>query len=172
MDAGTIPTRRRQDDHDKGPSEVTVDRCSSSSLPVLARLYVYALHGCLCELVFTAAWDWCSTRDRRMVGHSSLWALPMYAGAIYIMERLRCWLLLRRQLLPVRLLAYTVFIYFWEFSWGTGLRQLEACPWDYSEFKYNLGGLVTLEYALPWTVAAFLAEHHVIRNTLRIRLDG
>ncbi|XP_053188913.1 transmembrane protein 229B-like isoform X2 [Scomber japonicus] len=145
---------------------------SSRPLSSLLRLYVYALHGCLCEVAFTAVLDWCSTQDRRLAGHSSLWALPMYAIAIYLMECLRGRLLAQHLPLPVRLTAYTAFIYLWEFSWGAGLRLLGACPWDYSGYRYNLGGLVTLEYALPWTVAAFVAEQHVIRNTLRIRLHN
>ncbi|XP_028323575.1 transmembrane protein 229B-like [Gouania willdenowi] len=145
---------------------------STQPLSALARLYLYALHGCLCEVAFTALWDWCSTQDRRLPGHSSLWALPMYATAIYLMERLRAWLLEQRLPLPVRLTTYILFIYLWELSWGSGLSLLSACPWDYSGYRYNLGGLVTLEYALPWAVAAFIAEQHVIRNTLRIRMNN
>lgn len=146
--------------------------CSTSHPPPApVRLYVYALHGCLCEVAFTALWDWCGTRDTRLAGRSSLWALPMYASAIYLMESLRACLLAQHQPLPVRLTAYTVFIYLWEFSWGAGLRLLGACPWDYSGYRYNLGGLVTLEYAVPWAGAAFIAEQHVIKNTLRMRLS-
>uniref|UniRef100_A0A667XGH3 Transmembrane protein 229B n=1 Tax=Myripristis murdjan TaxID=586833 RepID=A0A667XGH3_9TELE len=122
---------------EEAPAEPHGSR-SGRSLPALVRLYVYALHGCLCEVAFTAVWDWYDTRDRRLAGHSSLWALPMYATAIYLMESLRAWLLARRHLLPVRLAAYTLFIYLWELSWGVGLRLLGACPWDYSGFKYNL----------------------------------
>ncbi|XP_024152570.1 transmembrane protein 229B [Oryzias melastigma] len=144
------------------------DSSHASPLSALARLYVYALHGCLCEVAFTAVLDWFSTQDRRLAGHSSLWALPMYAIAIFLLEGLRGRLL--GQALPVRLAVYTSFIYLWEFSWGAGLRLLGACPWDYSGYRFNLRGLVTLEYALPWAVAAFIAEQHVIRNTLRIRL--
>lgn len=147
---------------------------NSLSHPVsaLVRLYVYALHGCLCEVAFTAVFDWFITSDSRLPGHSSLWALPMYATAIYLMEGLRARLLAQHRSLPVRLTVYTLFIYVWEFSWGVGLRLLGACPWDYSSYRYNLGGLVTLEYALPWAAAAFIAEQHVIRNTLRIRLHN
>lgn len=94
----------------------------------------------------------------------------MYATAIYAMERLRAELLARRRPLPLRLLAYALFIYLWEFGWGLGLTLLGACPWDYSGFRYNLCGLVTLEYVLPWSVGALIVEQHVIRNTLRIRL--
>lgn len=147
---------------------------SSPARPVsaLVRLYLYALHGCLCEVAFTAVWDWCSTQDRRLAGHSSLWALPMYATAIYLMERLRALMLAQNHPLTVRLVLYTVFIYLWEFSWGVGLSLLGACPWDYSGHRYNLRGLITLDYALPWAVAAYIAEQHVIRHTLRIRLHN
>ncbi|KAF7663822.1 hypothetical protein LDENG_00197990 [Lucifuga dentata] len=156
---------------DEAPAELHQKSSSHPLPPPLVRLYVYALHGLLCEVVFTALWDWCGTRDSRLTGHSSLWALPMYATAIYLMESLRARLLDQHHPLPARLISYTVFIYLWEFSWGAGLRLLGACPWDYSAYRYNLGGLVTLEYALPWAMASLIAEKHVIRNTLRIRLD-
>uniref|UniRef100_A0A8C7C6R1 Transmembrane protein 229B n=1 Tax=Oncorhynchus kisutch TaxID=8019 RepID=A0A8C7C6R1_ONCKI len=129
------------------------------------------MHGCLCEVGFTAVWDWWETKDRRLAGHTSLWALPMYALAIFLIEGLRGRLLAQRCPLLLRMLVYTLFIYLWEFSWGVVLRFLGACPWDYSGFSYNLAGLVTLEYALPWALASLIAEQHVIRKTLRVRLS-
>jgi uncharacterized membrane protein len=94
----------------------------------------------------------------------------MYALAIFLIEGLRGRLLAQRCPLLLRMLVYTLFIYLWEFSWGVVLRILGACPWDYSGFSYNLAGLVTLEYALPWALASLIAEQHVIRKTLRVRL--
>ncbi|XP_042624435.1 transmembrane protein 229B-like [Cyprinus carpio] len=143
----------------------------NTPLSPLARLYIYALHGCLCEVAFTAAWDWYYTRDHRLAGHTSLWALLIYSSAIFFIEGLSVRLQQKHCLLPVRLTVYTLFIYLWEFSWGFLLRLFGACPWDYSEFRYNFIGLVTLEYAIPWALAALIAEKHVIRNTLKIRLD-
>ncbi|XP_030604613.1 transmembrane protein 229B-like [Archocentrus centrarchus] len=176
MDTRKLNVRRmRGDDQESVKDESPAEPHGSGParpVPALVRLYVYALHGCFCEVAFTAVWDWCSTQDRRLPGHSSLWALPMYATAIYLMERLRARLLAQNHPLTVRLMAYTVFIYLWEFSWGAGLSLLGACPWDYSGYRYNLGGLITLEYALPWAVAAFIAEQHVIRFTLRISLHN
>ncbi|KAK7878949.1 hypothetical protein WMY93_034203, partial [Mugilogobius chulae] len=46
-------------------------------LSSLSRLYLYSLHGLLCELLFTSIWDFCFTGDLRLQGHSSLWALPI-----------------------------------------------------------------------------------------------
>ncbi|XP_037321923.1 transmembrane protein 229b-like isoform X1 [Pungitius pungitius] len=172
MEARKLNARRAQGSNEPGPgADLEAPAAPSRPLATVARLYVYALHGCLCEVAFTALLDWCYTRDWRLAGHSSLWALPMYATAIYLIEVMRARLMACRLALPARLAAYTGFIYLWEFSCGAGLSLLGACPWDYSDYSYNLRGLVTLEYALPWTVAAFLAEQHVIKNTLRIRLN-
>ncbi|XDV50758.1 hypothetical protein PO909_019773 [Leuciscus waleckii] len=146
------------------------EQITSSPLSPLARLYIYALHGCLCEVAFTASWDWYYTHDHRLAGHTSLWALLIYSSAIFYMEGLSVTLQKKHCPLPVRLTVYTLFIYLWEFSWGYLLRFFGACPWDYSEFRYNFIGLVTLEYAVPWALAAHVAEKHVIRNTLKMRL--
>lgn len=140
------------------------------SLSLLSRLYLYSLHGCLAELLFTSVWDFCFSRDVRLQGHSSLWTLPMYSTALLVLERIRQKFLDRNLLLPLRLAAYTAFIYLWEFTWGAGLSLIGACPWDYSGFKYNFQGLITLEYALFWAVAAFIAEKFVIKNILRIQM--
>ncbi|KAJ8418434.1 hypothetical protein AAFF_G00141430 [Aldrovandia affinis] len=140
-------------------------------LTPLIRFYVYALHGCLCEVVFTAAWDWYELRDRKLASHTSLWALPIYGAAILLIERLHLHLWPRCPLLA-RLAVYTLLTYLWEFCMGFLLRQLGACPWDYSAFRFNLMGLVTLEYALPWALACLIAERVVIKNTLRIRLES
>ncbi|KAM6997535.1 transmembrane protein 229B-like [Tautogolabrus adspersus] len=180
MEAREVPARRKPGDT-QTVSEVnngapewlhdhTDDDEGGRPPSVAVRLYVYALHGCLCEVVFTALWDGLGSGDFRLGGHSSLWALPMYAFAIFVIEHLRLRLLARDWPLSARLTAYTLFIYMWEFSWGAGLSMLGACPWDYSGYRFNLGGLVTLEYAAFWALAAFIAEHHVIKNTLRMRL--
>lgn len=159
-----------------------------SPLCPLSRLYVYSLHGLLCELLFTSLWDLfssCGVRsdnsglglwevlsscDVRLRGHSSVWALPMYGGALLVLEKLQQRLTVRGVVLPVRLLLYTAFIYLWELTWGATLSLLRACPWDYSEFQYNFRGLVTLEYAPFWAAAAFVAERFVIKETLRIQM--
>nr|XP_055026494.1 transmembrane protein 229B-like [Misgurnus anguillicaudatus] len=156
---------------DTNPEADITTQITPSPLSPLARLYIYALHGCLCEVAFTAAWDWCYTRDRRLAGHTSLWALLIYSTAIFFIEGLSDKLQQQHCPLPVRLTVYTLVIYLWEFSWGFLLRLFGACPWDYSEFRYNFVGLITLEYAVPWALAALIAEKHVIRNTLKIRLD-
>ncbi|XP_044291380.1 transmembrane protein 229B-like [Varanus komodoensis] len=140
-------------------------------LSPLYRWYIYAIHGYLCEVLFTALCAFLAHRDWRFQGVSSVWALFIYGTCSLALERLyvrlgaSCGLLTRGVL-------YTLCIYLWEFSTGFVLRRFGACPWDYSHFPYNFMGLVTLEYCLFWFFGSLLLEKVVISNALRLRLDA
>ncbi|XP_075771453.1 transmembrane protein 229B-like [Pelodiscus sinensis] len=139
-------------------------------LSLLTRWYIYALHGYFCEVMFTAAWTFAAEQDWKFQGVTSVWALFIYGTAGLVQERM--YLRLRgRCCLPKRCLCYTLWIYLWEFSTGYFLRTFQACPWDYSHFRYHLLGLVTLEYAAFWALGALLLEM-IIRKTLQLRLEG
>uniref|UniRef100_A0A8C8RNB7 Transmembrane protein 229B n=1 Tax=Pelusios castaneus TaxID=367368 RepID=A0A8C8RNB7_9SAUR len=140
-------------------------------LSPLTRWYIYAIHGYFCEVMFTATWAFVEERDWRFRGVTSIWALFIYGMAGLVQEQLYLWLRGHCHLLG-RGVCYTLWIYLWEFSTGYLLRHFDACPWDYSHFHYHLMGLVTLEYALFWFVGSLLLETLVIRNTLRLRLEG
>ncbi|BBF41545.1 hypothetical protein lbkm_0225 [Lachnospiraceae bacterium KM106-2] len=45
-----------------------------------------------------------------------------------------------------------------EFVAGTILKHFDACPWDYSKAKYNVKGVIRLDYAPVWFVAGLLYE--------------
>ncbi|CAL8303813.1 unnamed protein product [Boreogadus saida] len=143
---------------------------AAAPLTTLSRWYLYAIHGYVCEVMFTAAWEFAVRRDRRLPGVTSVWALFIYGTCILSVERMYLALRRRGVPLPLRCALYTLWTYVWEFSTGLLLRQFDACPWDYSAFRYNFMGLVTAEYALPWFCAALLAERLVIRTALRLRL--
>ncbi|CAL8298904.1 unnamed protein product [Arctogadus glacialis] len=143
---------------------------AAAPLSTLSRWYLYAIHGYVCEVMFTAAWEFAVHRDWRLPGATSVWALFIYGTCILSVERMYLPLLRGRVPLPLRCVLYTLWTYVWEFGTGLLLRQFGACPWDYSAFRYNFMGLVTAEYALPWFCAALLAERLVIRTTLRLRL--
>ncbi|KAL4656159.1 transmembrane protein 229b-like [Arapaima gigas] len=139
-------------------------------LTPLSRWYLYAIHGYFCEVMFTAAWEFVVHFNWKFPGVTSVWALFIYGTCILIVERMYLRL---RGCCPVllRCVIYTLWTYLWEFGTGLLLRQFDACPWDYSQFRYNFMGLITAEYALPWFCASFIVERLVIRNTLRLRFD-
>ncbi|KAM3912248.1 transmembrane protein 229B-like [Leptodactylus fuscus] len=143
---------------------------SGEPLCLLYRFYIYAIHGYMCEIPFTAVFDFfASDRDWRLRGVSSVWAPFIYGVAMlgveymYVLLRLQCGLL-------VRSIVYTLWCYLCEFSSGWILRCFGACPWDYSHYKYNYKGLVTLEYAPLWFISCILLEKFLIWHTLQLRL--
>lgn len=145
------------------------ERVSVTQLGMISRWYLYALHGYLCEVLFTAAWNFSQQGSWKLQGNTSVWALFIYGTCILILEGMYCRLRNRCPLL-VRCLIYTAWIFAWEFSTGVVLSMFNACPWDYSGFRGSYKGLITLEYAVPWFFASLIAEL-VIKNTLRLRMD-
>ncbi|XP_057716060.1 transmembrane protein 229b isoform X2 [Corythoichthys intestinalis] len=141
-------------------------------LSALCRWYIYAIHGFVCEVIFTACCEYIVHKNWKLHGATSLWAFVIYGTCILAIERM--FLRMRDHVnVLVRCLVYTVWLYVWELSTGLLLRRFGACPWDYSKFRYNFMGLVTAEYAALWYFATFLAERLVIQNTLRLRYhDG
>ncbi|XP_036006883.1 transmembrane protein 229b [Fundulus heteroclitus] len=154
------------------PTGATMATIETSREPVpltaLSRWYLYAIHGYFCEVMFTAAWEFVVNCNWKFPGVTSVWALFIYGTCILIVERMYLSLRGRCPVL-LRCVIYTLWTYLWEFGTGLLLRQFNACPWDYSEFRYNFMGLITAEYAVPWFCAAFMVEQFVIRKTLRLR---
>uniref|UniRef100_A0A8C5MIP8 Transmembrane protein 229B n=1 Tax=Leptobrachium leishanense TaxID=445787 RepID=A0A8C5MIP8_9ANUR len=143
---------------------------SPAPLGVLSRLYIYAIHGYVCEILFTATMDFAASGDWRFRGVTSIWALFIYGAAMLGVERM--YLALRFHCgFIVRALLYTLWVYVCEFSSGCFLKGFGACPWDYSHYRYNYAGLVTLEYAPFWFLGCILLEKMLIWHTLRLRLD-
>lgn len=135
-------------------------------LSVAWRLYLYALHGYLIEVTFTAVWDLVVFGSLELRGFSSVWSLAIYSISCIAMEKINS--LLQRRGLPARALAHTCWIYAWEFTTGYFLRALGSCPWDYRDFRYNIFGLVTLEYAPLWFLCGLLFELLLVPNVNRL----
>jgi uncharacterized membrane protein len=138
-------------------------------LSTLGRFYIYAIHGYVIEIMFTAAWEFIVNMNWKFPGNTSVWSMPIYGLSTLAIE----WqfFFLRDQLklpLMVRALIYTVWTYFWEFSTGFILKQFNACPWDYTPFEGDFMGLVTLEYAPLWYLLGIVAEKVVIQSTLHL----
>nr|XP_056703448.1 transmembrane protein 229B-like [Euleptes europaea] len=136
----------------------------------LCRWYIYALHGYFAEIMFTATWNFVANRNWKLFGVTSVWALFIYGTFGMILEHLYLAMRCRCNLL-VRGVLYTLCIYLWEFCTGYILRCFNACPWDYSGFRHNFMGLITLEYFPFWFVGSLLLERLVVYNALRLRLD-
>jgi uncharacterized membrane protein len=136
-------------------------------ISTLGRLYIYAIHGYVTEVMFTAAWEFVVNLNWKFPGNTSVWSLFIYGLSTLMIERLYL-LLDGRTPLLLRAVIYTVWTYCWEFSTGYILRHFNACPWDYTPFEGDFMGLVTLEYAPLWFIGGIIAEKIVIKNTLKL----
>ncbi|MDO5520276.1 MAG: hypothetical protein Q4G58_07285 [bacterium] len=94
-------------------------------------------------------------KDAKLVCHSSVWMFPIYGLAAFIspiskrMRHLNIWL---------RGGIYTIGIFCVEFLSGLLLKKYKCCPWDYSNAKCNLLGVIRLDYAPLWFIVGLLYE--------------
>lgn len=138
-----------------------------SPISVLVRFYIYAIHGFVTEVLFTAAWEFVVNLNWKFPGNTSLWSLPIYGTSTLVIETMYLRLNKRVPLL-VRGVIYVIWGYGWEFSTGWVLKQFNACPWDYTPFDGDFMGLVTLEYAPAWYIGCILAEQFLIKYSLQL----
>lgn len=136
-------------------------------ISTLGRLYIYAIHGYVTEVMFTATWEFVVNLNWKFPGNTSVWSLVIYGLSTLIIEKMYIHLRDRMPLL-LRACVYMVWTYCWEFSTGYILKHFDACPWDYTPFEGDFMGLVTLEYAPLWFIGGIVGEQIVIKNTLRL----
>lgn len=130
-------------------------------LSLSQRFYIYAIHGYVAEVTYTAIWDVVYHKNNKLHGITSIWCLFIYGICMLVLERLYFTLRFKISLL-LRGFVYVIWIFLWEFSSGFLLRLFDACPWDYSMFKGNIMGLITMEYAPMWYIGGILTEKLVI----------
>ncbi|ESO91994.1 hypothetical protein LOTGIDRAFT_217156 [Lottia gigantea] len=133
----------------------------------LERFYIYAIHGYVTEVTFTAIWEFVVNLNWKFTGITSIWSFPIYGLSVLVIEYLYLKL---RDTIPVyiRALIYTIWAYMWEFSTGFVLKYFDACPWDYTQFDGDFMGLVTLEYAPFWYFGCIILEQVIIKNTRKL----
>ncbi|XP_019634975.1 PREDICTED: transmembrane protein 229A-like [Branchiostoma belcheri] len=140
-------------------------------LPLWSRAYFYGAHGVLNEVVFTALFNLVTTGGLRLYGTTSLWMFISYGlCGTFVTEKIFAELYTRRRNIPVYLRAccYVPAVYAWELLSGLLLRTFNACPWDYSDYRYHFLGLVTLEYLPLWYMLG-LYQDHLFRYLLCIQ---
>ena len=55
-------------------------------------------------------------------------------------------------------IIYSIIIFLTEFITGFILKKHKACPWDYSDSKYNIKGIIRLDYAPLWFIVGLIYE--------------
>ena len=116
--------------------------------------FICGLTGWCMEILFTSVGT-ISRSDLRLLGQTSIWMFPIYGMAAYI-----CPLYRKISRWPVicRSALYSVCIMGGEFISGSILKRFSLCPWDYTGSRYNINGIVRLDYMPFWMAAGLVFE--------------
>ncbi len=106
------------------------------------------------EIIYTSLHS-IRKQDYKLMGNTSIWMFPIYGMASFLSPLCRR---LEGKNLFLRGSIYTCCIFTAEYLTGSFLRKFEACPWDYSNAKLNVKGLIRLDYAPLWFGAGILFE--------------
>ena len=127
------------------------------------RFIVYGIFGWCTEIVWTAGSDAAEAAiarrplDPRLAGKTYLWMFPIYAFGGLMFEVGHA--LVGDFAWPLRGLVYTVGIFAVEYLTGWLIQALTGTiPWDYSDRRWNVHGLIRLDYAPAWFAFGLLLE--------------
>ena len=118
------------------------------------------LLGWFLEMVFTAFGAF-RRRNLRLPCTTSVWMFPIYGLAAFLAPLAR---MMRGCHIIFRGLVYTGLIFTGEFLTGTWLNRRDLCPWDYRHSRWNLAGVIRLDYAPCWFIAGLLFERLLLEN--------
>lgn len=94
-------------------------------------------------------------RQMKLEGRSSIWMFPIYGMAAFL-SPVSHWI--RNKGTLFRGSVYTCAIFLTEFITGSLLKKRNMCPWDYSQARFNIGGVIRLDYAPVWFLTGLLYE--------------
>jgi hypothetical protein len=139
------------------------------------RFLAYGVTGWVTEVVFTALRDQFKGKgDRRLVGETYLWMLPIYGLAAFLFEPVHD--RLRTAPRATRAGVYAAGIIATEAATGSLLRRLVGvCPWDYTGRSRFVaaGGATRFDYVPLWALAGLGLERiDDVLRTLPLRRVG
>lgn len=121
---------------------------------------ICGLTGWCMEIIFTA-FNAFRHRDFKLMGQTSIWMFPIYsmAALIYPVYSFIKWL-------PTlaRGIIYSIGFFCFEFLSGSFLKKHDICPWDYSDAKSNIKGVIRLDFAPIWLVAGLIFEKILVTS--------
>lgn len=119
------------------------------------RFIIYGLLG-WCIEVFWTGFGALFKGDIKLTGRTYIWMFFIYGLAVFL-EPVHD--KIRGKSLIVRGAIYTLLIFTIEYATGLILRKmLGICPWDYSQCRFSVDGLIRLDYGPAWFVAGLLFE--------------
>lgn len=121
---------------------------------MIKNFFTCGIVGWCLEILFTALHTF-QKQDYKLKGNTSLWMFPIY-GLATLLAPLS--IALNKKPVFLRGCVYTFFIFLTEFITGKLLKKHDLCPWNYETSKYNIQGVIRLDYAPLWFAMGLLYE--------------
>lgn len=115
---------------------------------------ICGIFGWCIEILWTA-FEKFRRRDMKLIGNTSIWMFPIYGMASFFVPIYR---FIKNANVVVRGFVYMLSIFTAEYITGYILKKRNMCPWDYSKAKYNINGLIRLDYAPLWFLVGLVFE--------------
>lgn len=141
---------------------------------LLFHFFRCGIAGWCLEVMFTSV-DSIMAGDLRLMGRTSLLMFPIYGMGAFLLPVSRwidSWLaglpgipegadggLGKASRIIRHGLIYMVLIFVAEYITGMWLTGLGICPWDYSQWPDNVGGVIRLKFAPLWFGTGLLFEY-------------
>ncbi len=122
---------------------------------MLTRFLIYGFMGWCMEIIWTGVIS-LLRKDFKLMASTSLWMFFIYGAAIFLEPFFN---IMSSYPLVIRGGVYAACIFFVEYLTGTLLKKADACPWDYSDCKYSVSGVIRLDYAPAWFAAGLIYEY-------------
>lgn len=100
-------------------------------------------------------------KDKKFSSKTSLLMFPIYGMAFLIKPISK---VIKNLNFFFRGCIYTILIFCVEYISGLKLQKHNICPWDYSKSKYNIKGIIRLDYAPAWFTVGLLYEKLLLFN--------
>ncbi len=127
---------------------------SAHTIPMRRKFFICGLTGWCMEILFTA-FDSFRRRELKLMGRTSVWMFPIYGMAVLIEPAYH---LIKKFPALFRGFFYSAGIFTIEFLSGSFLKKHSICPWDYSQAKANINGVIRLDYTPFWIAAGLIFE--------------
>ena len=122
------------------------------------KIFICGLTGWCMEIIFTA-FDSFRHREFKLMGQTSIWMFPIYSLAAIIAP---VYTFIKDLPFYIRGMIYSIGFFFFEFVSGTFLKKHNICPWDYSDAKSNINGIIRLDFAPVWMAAGLIFERILV----------
>ncbi|MCL2851798.1 MAG: hypothetical protein FWE20_02005 [Defluviitaleaceae bacterium] len=121
---------------------------------MLLRFLIYGAFGWVLEIIWTGL-NSLIRGDFTLRASTSIWMFFIY-GMFVLFEP--AFAILASLPFFVRGMVYMLVIFIAEYVTGGLMKRADICPWDYSDARYSVQGVIRLDYAPVWFAAGLLFE--------------